>query len=67
MPINCARFGVDLRLDYYSSDEIHGILNRSASILGVEITKDGAKELAGRARGTPRIANRLLKRVRDYA
>lgn len=62
-----SRFGVDLRLDYYSSDEIHGILNRSASILGVDLTKDGARELAGRARGTPRIANRLLKRVRDYA
>jgi Holliday junction DNA helicase RuvB len=62
-----SRFGVDLRLDYYSSDEINGILKRSSKILGVELTRDGAIELAGRARGTPRIANRLLKRVRDYA
>lgn len=62
-----SRFGVDLRLDFYTSEEIKGILNRSAKILGVELTKDGAAELSGRARGTPRIANRLLKRVRDYA
>lgn len=62
-----SRFGVDLRLDYYSSDEINGILKRSANILGVDLTKEGSSELAGRARGTPRIANRLLKRVRDYA
>lgn len=62
-----SRFGVDLRLDFYTSDEINGILNRSAKILGVELTKEGAAELSGRARGTPRIANRLLKRVRDYA
>lgn len=62
-----SRFGVDLRLDYYSSQEIEGILKRSAGILGVEITDDGVAELACRARGTPRIANRLLKRVRDFA
>lgn len=62
-----SRFGVDLRLDYYTSEEINGILNRSSSILGVELTKEGASELARRARGTPRIANRILKRVRDYA
>jgi len=62
-----SRFGVDLRLDYYSSEEINEILERSAKILGVELTKKGALELAGRARGTPRIANRILKRVRDYA
>lgn len=62
-----SRFGVDLRLDYYSSREIEGILKRSAGILGVEITEDGVAELACRARGTPRIANRLLKRVRDFA
>ncbi len=62
-----SRFGVDLRLDFYTSEEIKGILNRSAKILGVELTKEGASELSGRARGTPRIANRLLKRVRDYA
>ncbi len=62
-----SRFGVDLRLDYYTGGEIEGILARSARILGVEITKDGMSELACRARGTPRIANRLLKRVRDFA
>jgi Holliday junction DNA helicase RuvB len=62
-----SRFGVDLRLDYYTSGEIEEILKRSAGILGVEITPDGVVELACRARGTPRIANRLLKRVRDFA
>jgi len=62
-----SRFGVDLRLDYYTPQEIGGILSRSADILGVEITDDGVAELACRARGTPRIANRLLKRVRDFA
>lgn len=62
-----SRFGVDLRLDYYNSGEIEEILKRSAGILGVEITSDGVAELACRARGTPRIANRLLKRVRDFA
>lgn len=62
-----SRFGVDLRLDYYTPSEIGGILSRSAGILGVEITEDGVAELACRARGTPRIANRLLKRVRDFA
>lgn len=62
-----SRFGVDLRLDYYNSGEIEEILKRSAGILGVEITPDGVAELACRARGTPRIANRLLKRVRDFA
>lgn len=62
-----SRFGVDLRLDYYRPEEIEGIIERSAGILGVEITPDGIVELACRARGTPRIANRLLKRVRDFA
>lgn len=62
-----SRFGVDLRLDYYTSGEIEEILKRSAGILGVEITSGGVTELACRARGTPRIANRLLKRVRDFA
>jgi holliday junction DNA helicase RuvB len=62
-----SRFGVDLRLDFYTSPEIEEILKRSADILGVEITYDGLTELACRARGTPRIANRLLKRVRDFA
>ncbi len=62
-----SRFGVDLRLDYYTSDEIRGIVERSAKILDVDIKKEGALEISRRARGTPRVANRLLKRVRDYA
>lgn len=62
-----SRFGVDLRLDYYSPDEIEGIIKRSAQILGVEASPKGMSEISCRARGTPRVANRLLKRVRDYA
>jgi holliday junction DNA helicase RuvB len=61
------RFGMHFRLEFYSPQELAVIISRSASILGVKLTADGAEELAGRARGTPRIANRLLKRVRDYA
>ncbi|MFQ5881245.1 MAG: Holliday junction branch migration DNA helicase RuvB [Candidatus Methylomirabilales bacterium] len=61
------RFGVVHRLDYYSDAEIHQIILRSAKILGVEISPEGAAELAGRSRGTPRVANRLLRRVRDFA
>ncbi|MBI5427231.1 MAG: Holliday junction branch migration DNA helicase RuvB [Nitrospinae bacterium] len=61
------RFGVALRLDYYTPSELEIIVRRSAAILGVEITPDGGHEIARRARGTPRIANRLLRRVRDYA
>ncbi|NPA15270.1 MAG: Holliday junction branch migration DNA helicase RuvB [Deferribacteres bacterium] len=61
------RFGVILRLDYYSVDELVRIVMRSASILGVSIDEGGAYEIARRSRGTPRVANRLLKRVRDYA
>ncbi len=61
------RFGYDARLDYYSSDELRHIVERSAAILGIAITSDGAAEIARRSRGTPRIANRLLNRVRDYA
>ncbi len=61
------RFGVLLKLELYTPDELATIVKRSASLLGVEITDDGAYELASRSRGTPRIANRLLKRVRDYA
>lgn len=61
------RFGIAFRLDYYSIDELAEIVVRSASILGVEIDIDSAKEIASRSRGTPRLANRLLKRVRDYA
>jgi Holliday junction DNA helicase RuvB len=62
-----SRFGVDLRLDYYDSDELKNIIRRSSAILGVKITEGGETEIAHRSRGTPRIANRLLKRVRDYA
>ncbi len=62
-----ARFGISMRLDYYNFDEIKEIVERSARILGVKITSDGADEIAKRSRGTPRIANRLLRRVRDFA
>src|SRR3989304_4376897 len=62
-----SRFGVDLRLDYYTPEEIERILNRSSRILKVKITDDGAHEISYRSRGTPRIANRLLRRVRDFA
>lgn len=62
-----ARFGVVLRLDYYDSTDIHQIILRSANLLNVEIDDEGASELATRSRGTPRIANRLLRRTRDYA
>jgi Holliday junction DNA helicase RuvB len=61
------RFGMHFRLEFYSPQELAIIIKRSASILGVKLTAGGGEELAGRARGTPRIANRLLKRVRDYA
>ncbi|TEB06531.1 Holliday junction ATP-dependent DNA helicase RuvB [Pelotomaculum schinkii] len=61
------RFGVMSRLDFYQPEELVLIVKRSAQILGVEITREGALEIAGRSRGTPRVANRLLKRVRDYA
>ncbi|CAG1065224.1 Holliday junction ATP-dependent DNA helicase RuvB [uncultured bacterium] len=61
------RFGVILRFDFYKPSELKTIITRSASILGVEITEDGAGEISGRSRGTPRVANRLLRRVRDFA
>ena len=61
------RFGVQSRLDYYNRGEVKAIIKRSARILAVEIDEEGAHELARRSRGTPRIANRLLRRVRDYA
>ncbi len=61
------RFGVLLKLDLYTPEELATIVRRSATILGMEITEDGAIEIASRSRGTPRIANRLLKRVRDFA
>ncbi|HEX2261387.1 MAG TPA: Holliday junction branch migration DNA helicase RuvB, partial [Candidatus Binatia bacterium] len=61
------RFGAIFRLDFYSADELAQILERSAAILGVAGDRDGLMEMASRSRGTPRIANRLLRRVRDYA
>ena len=61
------RFGVLLRLELYTPAELVRIIKRSAGLLGIEIAEDGASEIALRSRGTPRIANRLLKRVRDYA
>ncbi|NEV94559.1 Holliday junction branch migration DNA helicase RuvB [Psychroflexus sp. YR1-1] len=62
-----ARFGISSRLEYYSTELLSDIVLRSASILGVSITNDAAIEIAGRSRGTPRIANALLRRVRDFA
>jgi len=61
------RFGIDLRLNFYSSDDLGKIIKRSANILGIPIAEQGATNLAQSARGTPRIANRLLKRARDFA
>ena len=61
------RFGISYRLDYYTTEELARIVVRSAGILGVDIDRQGALEIASRSRGTPRLANRLLKRVRDYA
>lgn len=62
-----ARFGIVQRLNYYPPEELALVVRRSADILGIEATPEGAVELARRARGTPRVANRLLRRVRDYA
>lgn len=61
------RFGVTLRLDFYSVDELQKIVVRSAALMGIACESEGARELAARSRGTPRIANRLLRRVRDFA
>jgi holliday junction DNA helicase RuvB len=61
------RFGVSHRLEHYDAGDLQRIVMRSAGILGLEVTDDGAEEIAGRARGTPRVANRLLRRVRDFA
>ena len=60
------RFGVSHKMEYYNIDEIKAIIIRGAKILGVKISEEGAIEISKRSRGTPRIANRLLKRVRDY-
>jgi Holliday junction DNA helicase RuvB len=61
------RFGISYHLDYYSDDELQRIVTRSAGVLGIPIDDEGAATIARRSRGTPRIANRLLRRVRDYA
>ena len=61
------RFGVSLRLELYTTEELQRIVTRSAALLGMEIDPDGAREIASRSRGTPRIANRMLRRVRDFA
>jgi Holliday junction DNA helicase RuvB len=61
------RFGIVARLEFYTAEELAGIVRRSAGLLGAVIADDGAFEIARRARGTPRIANRLLRRVRDFA
>jgi Holliday junction DNA helicase RuvB len=61
------RFGFTGHLDFYSTDELEQLLRRSAGLLGVELEDDAGREIAGRSRGTPRIANRLLRRVRDWA
>ena len=62
-----ARFGINMHLEYYEPETLQQIVERSANILGVPITEDAALEIAGRSRGTPRIANALLRRVRDFA
>jgi Holliday junction DNA helicase RuvB len=62
-----ARFGMIIRIGFYSPEELAQIVERSARILNIKIDKEGSMELARRSRGTPRIANRLLRRVRDYA
>jgi len=62
-----ARFGIELRLNYYPADELEDIVRRTAKVMKVEIEAAGTRELARRARGTPRVANRLLRRVRDFA
>ena len=61
------RFGIVSRLEFYTTEELSRIVHRSAGLLEVEITESGAQEVAKRSRGTPRISNRLLRRVRDYA
>lgn len=62
-----SRFGINSRMDYYDAETLKGIIHRSAGILNTVITEDGAKEISRRSRGTPRIANSLLRRVRDFA
>jgi holliday junction DNA helicase RuvB len=61
------RFGIPIRLNFYTAPELEAIVNRGARVLGIDVTADGANEIARRARGTPRIAGRLLRRLRDFA
>ena len=61
------RFGIPMRLEFYNVDDLQKIISRGAGLLGMELTDDGAREIATRARGTPRVAGRLLRRVRDFA
>ena len=61
------RFGIPMRMDFYTADELETIVRRAARVLKIEMTDDGAAEVAKRSRGTPRVANRLLRRVRDFA
>jgi Holliday junction DNA helicase RuvB len=61
------RFGIPVRLDFYSDDELLSIVRRGARVLGIEMSEDGAREVARRSRGTPRIAGRLVRRLRDFA
>ncbi len=61
------RFGIPIRLQFYSVDELEQVIRRAARLLELDLTDDGAREIAGRSRGTPRIAGRLLRRVRDFA
>jgi Holliday junction DNA helicase RuvB len=62
-----ARFGIEQRLNFYPAEDLELIVRRTADVMKVEIDSDGAQEIARRARGTPRVANRLLRRVRDFA
>src|SRR6478752_4263074 len=62
-----ARFGIEMRLNYYPPADLEEIVHRTAEVMQVEIDEEGAKEIAKRSRGTPRVANRLLRRIRDYA
>ena len=61
------RFGIPVRLNFYTIDELERVVTRGAGLLGIGIESDGAREIARRARGTPRVAGRLLRRVRDFA
>ncbi len=62
-----ARFGIEMRLNYYPASDLVQIVNRTADVMNVRVDNDGAEEIAKRSRGTPRVANRLLRRIRDYA